>query len=283
MMNGYYAAAPGKADRPLVVRTSEIDAKTIAATEEDLNIMARILAKAIPRAGEEDRLEAMGVRLFTVGLPGGVKSMQIEGHGAIFVLNVNFPLAGLTNKADESENNKEPANSTWDEAKREIYGRPGAAGGQPYGDRLFKEGYDPKRVEKLKDSLIDALKNAGNMRYLKPDETVTVLVKSARGGTANDIALFNNDADPFATAPIPVGRSGGMGGGGVVGMAPNGAMAGGGGGGGVANYHMVVRGMVGAAGESVLTIHAKKSDIDAFTKGKINSDEFRKKASVLIY
>jgi hypothetical protein len=46
---------------------------------------------------------------------------------------------------------------------------------------------------------------------------------------------------------------------------------------------MVVRGMVGAAGESVLTIHAKKSDIDAFAKGKINSDEFRKKASVLIY
>ena len=43
--------------------------------------------------------------------------------------------------------------------------------------------------------------------------------------------------------------------------------------------------MVTAAGsaESVLTIRAKKSDIDAYAKGKSNLDDFRKRATVLIY
>lgn len=32
-----------------------------------------------------------------------------------------------------------------------------------------------------------------------------------------------------------------------------------------------------------MTIRARKSDIDAFAKGKINLDEFRKKAVITIY
>jgi hypothetical protein len=74
------------------------------------------------------------------------------------------------------------------------------------------------------------------------------------------------------------GEKGGGGGGGIAATAPppptamtltpGQAMGFGGGGGGV---------------ESVLTIRAKKSDIDAFAKGKANLDEFRKKATVLIY
>jgi hypothetical protein len=39
----------------------------------------------------------------------------------------------------------------------------------------------------------------------------------------------------------------------------------------------------GGSAESVLTIRVKKSDIDAFAKGKSNLDDFRKRATVLIY
>ena len=39
----------------------------------------------------------------------------------------------------------------------------------------------------------------------------------------------------------------------------------------------------GNSHESVLTIRAKKSDIDSFAKGKLNLEEFRNKAAILLY
>ena len=39
----------------------------------------------------------------------------------------------------------------------------------------------------------------------------------------------------------------------------------------------------GGPAESVLTIRVKKADIDAFAKGKATPDDFRKRATVLIY
>ena len=291
----------GRGDSPLIIRSSDSDAKTLAAEQEDLTIMGRILEKSLAGRGEDERPEAMGIKLITVGVSGGVRSMQIEGYGAIFMLNVNFPLVGPANKADEGEN-KEPANSTWDEAKREVYGQPGGADGNPFGARFSKEEFDPKRVEKLKDSLLDTLKNASNMRNVKPDESVTVVVRSGAGRMGGPLRVrvgtmgggssgftwnvgavrLNGDKSAGASGAADAG---GLGGGGGFGRSS-------GGGGGqpppagawvpnpAGGMKMVT---VADSVESVLTIRAKKSDIDAFAKGKSTPDDFRKRATVLIY
>ena len=269
----------GRGDSPLIIRSSDSDAKTLAAEQEDLTIMGRILEKSLAGRGEDERPEAMGIKLITVGVSGGVRSMQIEGYGAIFMLNVNFPLVGPTNKTDEGES--KGSNSTWDEAKREVYGQPGGADGNPFGARFPKEEFDPKRVEKLKDSLLDALKNASNLRNLKPDESVTVVVRSSAGRMGGPVRVHVGPKGGGSGFTWNLGAVR-VGGGGESGGAPNipeppPAMRGG-------SYAQGMgMGDGGGSAESVLTIRLKKLDIDAFAKGKATPDDFRRRATVLIY
>jgi hypothetical protein len=113
------------------------------------------------------------------------------------------------------------------------------------------EEFDAERVEKLKNSLIDDLSNATHIRDLKSDEWVTVVVT---GGAAR------------------------MGGGaGVVRHEGRGSRA------GAVAVNEYSKSTGSDAPQSTMTLRAKKSDIDSFAKGKIKSEEFRKKVSVQIY
>ncbi|HEX4646297.1 MAG TPA: hypothetical protein VH598_11895, partial [Verrucomicrobiae bacterium] len=276
-----YGVSTGRGDRALVVRSSETDPKTITEAEEDLNVMGLILEKALYQSGDQEEREAMGIRLWTAasGSPAR-RSLEIEGYGAVFLLNVNFPLAGPAEKPNEDK--KESSNSTWDEAKRELYGQ--SEGNQDanfqsasgrfdtFMNRFPKEEYDPKRVEKLKDSLLEALKNAANLRGLKSDESVTVVVTSRFSPRVGRTRVLRG-VQKNGTA------AGGYGGGGFGRFG-----GGGGGGGGSAMTPFLVDGNSNPDERgSVLTIRARKSDIDVFAKGKLTMDDFRKKASMVIY
>ncbi len=262
------------AERALVIRSSETDSKTLGAAEEDMNIMGRILEKALAQGSEDEEHQAMGIKLLTIGGPSSAKNLMIEGYGAIFMLNVNFPLVGPPSKPEENDE-KQPTNSAWDETKRELYGHStGARGGGGH-----KVEFDAKRVEKLKSSLIGALKNASNIRSLKSDENVTLVVTSVSGGQA--MGQFSYKFEPKPNR-FPSGGGGGGGGGSSAGSS-SGSSGGGGFGGGPFGEPVVRMSASGSGGGPVLTIRARKSDIDAFAKGKLTMDEFRNKAGVLIY
>jgi uncharacterized membrane protein YgcG len=264
--------SPNRAPRGLVICSSAADAKTLAAGEEDLSIMSRILEKAAAQPRENEEREAMGIQLFTMGNDGGVKNLLIEGYGAVFMLNVNYPLIGPATKVDEDET-KDRTNSAWDETKHELYGQP--SGDANAGSR---QEYDPKRVENLKNALLAALKNASNIRNLKSDESVTVVVTSEGSGQ------FSLRTEPRGRKPGSASGSGGGGGG-------SGSSSGSGGGGGFGPFggggSWLSSGAGGnqgpAASGAVLTIRAKKSDIDAFAKGKLTPEEFRNKSTVILY
>src|SRR5579883_2071364 len=68
---------PGHAEKALVIRTSETDAKSLSNTEEDLNIMGRILEKAISQSADEQP-KAMGIPVL-VSDRQKVRNLQIEG------------------------------------------------------------------------------------------------------------------------------------------------------------------------------------------------------------
>src|SRR5262249_14175418 len=101
------------------------EAKGVAEIEEDMGVMAHILDKAISNDGKTSK--PMGITVFGLPSSGGGQNLFIEGYGAIFFENVNFPLLPPPTKEKEGEA-KEKANSEWEAAKSELArpGRPGA-------------------------------------------------------------------------------------------------------------------------------------------------------------
>src|SRR5204862_5958190 len=81
---------PGKA---LVIRTSDSDAKEQANLEEDLAVMSRILDKTMSKNLDDDRANRfMGISVLFAPGSGSIRNLYLEGYGALFLLNVNFPL-----------------------------------------------------------------------------------------------------------------------------------------------------------------------------------------------
>ncbi len=237
-------------DRPLIIASSSPDEKSIAALDEDLNIMARILDKAVDRGSDDDRKGAMGIHFWALNQGGGrsARNFYLEGYGAVFTLNVNMPLLAPPSKP-QAEEKKENTSSSWEDARNELYGREerGQFKRAP-GDRRPSVPYDADRVEALKKDLTEALKNATHIRSLKDNEHVTIVVQ----GSGSDIGVQRRVLGPKKE----IIRED------VFGY----AFAGSGGG-----------------PRSVMTLRAKKSDIDAFAKGKTDLDDFRKKVSVAVY
>jgi len=271
----------GRANRALVIPKEAGDPKEFAETEEDLNVMARILEKAA--SGRDDKHpHAMGIAIQTsiFGSPSVPKNLYIEGHGALFFLNVNFPLLAPATKSSEADP-KDKTSTEWEEARRELYQKPGS--GFEFNWKTATTGgpveeYDADKVEDLQRDVTAALKNASHIRKLKSDETVTVVIsgRSASGETR-----------------IVKRSSGGGGGGG--GTAASGETrtvkkssggGGGGGGGTAASTRLAVVVAKGTGGESHgtrLILRARKADIDSFQKDKLSPEDFRKKVTMIVY
>jgi len=302
--NTFSFRSPERSRAALVVRSSQTESADLAAMQEDLNIMGHILEKAVHHTDQDESHQAMGIQVFSAGSSGSPKFLQIEGYGALFMLNVNFPLLGPPAKP-APEKAKAPTNSSWDEAKRELYGHTDGEGDQP----PAHEEFDYKRVEKLESSVLEALKNAANMRHLPDGEGVTVVVTSdnstvmRHGGMMGGVGSIGGGGaggQPNVSVNTTSSASGGAGGTttGTTTVATGTAPAGGtaptaawnktnsGGSGGHARFSNRLNRIVTHASrsgpESVLTLSVKKSDIEAFAKGSIDLNEFRAKAKIHI-
>src|SRR5208337_789596 len=126
----------------------------------------------------------------------------------------------------------------WEAARQELYSTRAEEG---VGVGSY-EAYDEEKVNKLKTTLLESVKDATNIRGLKPEDVVTICVA---GGPA-------------------------------AGKVWHKVLAAGSGGGGVSFRSPANR-------QSILTLRVKKSDIDAFAKGKIGLDDFQKRAQIATY
>ncbi|MBM3837505.1 MAG: hypothetical protein FJ398_06010 [Verrucomicrobia bacterium] len=270
--------------RTLVIRTTETDQKTLTALEEDLNVMSRILAKSMKeKAGGDGALTAMGMKIRTLAVGGSsaAQNLYLEGYGALFFLHTRFPLLPPPEPPKE-ETRKETASSTWEEARRELYGPKDPAPGQRwfFSKDSTRESYDADKVARLKESLLEALKNAANIRHLKSQEFVTLVVVGTETTTTPRVRALR--MSPAGAEPKELDvllqenakAAGGGYGGGSFGFAAGGARPG---------AATIVRPLTGSAGETVMTIRAKKADADAFAKGDLKLDDFQKKVSITTY
>jgi hypothetical protein len=226
-------------NKSLVVRWSDLDPKDEAGLEEDLAVMSHILEKAAgAKPGATRQVNsAMGIDVVFGFSLNAVQSVYLEGYGALFTVNVSFPL--LPPPKAEAPKPNTATDSAWEEAREELYGSPGEAKaiGQP------GEEYDEGKVTKLKDSLVEALKNASNIRGLKPDDSITVCVLGSPGPAP---ARFNKQAT-------------------------------------TARRELFLLDNPPRARGTILTLHVKKSDADAFAKDKMTLEEFRKKVKLSTY
>jgi hypothetical protein len=176
--------------------------------------------------------------------------MYIEGMGPLFMINVNFPLLAPPKGEEKAAGKSTVPDTEWDEAHRDVFG-----GTEFTSDEttVHLSNYNEEQVEMLKKELIGALKNAANIRGLAPAEFV-------------NIAVFGQGNSATYSMQLPAeGESGG------------------------AKYSVNAKGYLkvtdagGAAKGTVLTLRAKKSDIDLFAGGKLDMDGFKAKVNVTAY
>ncbi len=244
----------------LVIRTRDLDPESQSQLEEDLHVMSRIVEKAAqsePARGPR----AMGIDL--VFGPGGspVRSLYLDGYGALFMVDVNFPLLPLPSIETNLVENAKPATaSTWEQARQELYGPPrppepmlGIAW-TPEG--RAEQAYNAEKVERLRQSLFEAIKNATNIRQLAADESVTITVIGSTVALSDVRVLQEKGFRPTSSAPARLEEI-------VVTRELNG------------NVRDITH--------AVMTLQAKKADVDRFARGEITLEQFRELARTQTY
>ena len=223
----------------LVIPSGRMKQEDLAAIAEDMRVMSRIFDKKLRQA----HMLAGGA--FS-GIPASVffghrgsvtEGIYLDGYGALFLMKVNFPLSAPPEPPEQKKPKKE-ADEIWTQTKQEIYTPEEIIQKTNKVPTPLQE-YDAEKVENLKTTLLKALKHAANIRNLKPDDSVIVMVN----GQGPAVATVRVTGEAYTSKALKTG------------FGPSAA----------------------------LTIRVKKSDVDAYSKGDLDLDEFRKKAVMFIY
>jgi hypothetical protein len=235
----------------LVIPTAQMKPQDLAAITQDLNVMSRIFDKNLQQA----HIAPVSGGFFTAHRDVfstfftrdklTTEAIYLEGFGTLFLVKVKFPLAPpLEVQEEKSEEDIDPV---WMQTKQEIY-MPDSA--RRFASRIrdhLTEDYNTEKVEDLKRTLIEALKHAANIRNLEPDDLVTVVVSGSEPGIAvRSIHVSSRSESVTSQRPPRLSE--------MTSLAP-----------------------------TFLTILAKKSDIDAFSKDELNYDQFRQRTQIFTY
>lgn len=232
----------GGVPRSLVLPSADMKEGEADRLSEDLEVMSRILEKAA-NSGPEARLWIGGV--FGAGGGRNPDAFYLEGFGALFLLRVDFPL--LAPPAAKPAAEPDEADRVWEATRRELKGDEGRGG-----DRVGRTD------------------RAGIPRG----------VGGIRRGTGRRVE--DGFGSGLETRPEP-DRPEGRGDGGGFGA---GTFGGRGRTEGEGRWTAGARGRHRSLGQgpdtvrgtgSMLTLRAKKGDIDAFAKGDLTVEDFGKK------
>jgi uncharacterized FlaG/YvyC family protein len=264
----------------LVIPVEEIKAEDLAAITEDVGIMCRIFDKKLRQE------YGLNTSLWDpFGKSTGPEAIYLEGYGVLFLLQVDFPLAPPSEIKEQEPN--EQGDLTWEETKRELYSQQeGASHGQESRIVISRRAgaptrYDGEKVEQLKDLIIKSLKHATNIRNLKPEESVIITI---RGCAPVDVILETVETRPISTAPqtstsryssaSPSSDAS------QRGTSRSATTA--------SRKHAdlvqtLLRTKDVSGGATIMTIRAKKADIDVFAKGKASFDQFQQRVRINTY
>jgi hypothetical protein len=228
----------------LVVPSRQMDAQSMAPLAEDLTIMSRIIGKnlgdgyLLPETSATDSLiinltlpsQNIGPRLFfpPTRRP---KALYVGGYGALFFLQVDFPLVPPAEQAQQAGAGE--SDPVWSEARRMLYEPPRAGLAD---NATPTESYSEEKVALLRSRLVEILKHATNIRTLDPNDSVTIVVRS----TAAEDGRPPQDTFTGLPSETPCGRT-------------------------------------------VLTLRARKPDIDLYAQGRLDPAQFEQRVQIASY
>jgi hypothetical protein len=279
----------------IVIPTTEVKPEEFEATIEDMRVMLHILEKEIPKSSLIEGVFVDYGNFFSSSRR-NADAVYLQGYGALFFLEVDFPIASGSQLQQQSiEETEENVDPVWQRARREVFSPQDIAG-----DNLSRPRHqgDLMTIEALSETLIATLKHASNIRYLNRDEWVILNVVGSTGG------VFLPDLSRTVPLGPAVGEAHGQSSGGYGAMVGYGRGMGsmmgssrggtGGMGGGMGGYGGGGGGYGGMmqfgypGGDSwqrttVLTLRAKKADIDTYAEGELNFEQFKQKVQVFTY
>lgn len=97
------------------------------------------------------------------------KALYVQGYGAVFTVNVRFPLKPAVEQPSETPE-PDPGDPLWAETRQEIF--------EPHRAKRESQGpvYKPQLVDQLKRQVHDTLRYAANIRGMDPGEYITVVI-----------------------------------------------------------------------------------------------------------
>jgi len=168
----------------LVIPSGDIKPEELTATIKDMNVMCRILEKQLRGASllQEGGWPSVGRGLFGQEVP-AIEGIYLDGYGALFLINVDFPLAPPV-RPEEQKEEAADVDQVWEQAKRELYS--GKEALEATGE-CQEAVYDADKVENLITRIVKSLKHASNIRNLGPDECTVIAVSgwAGRAGSAS--------------------------------------------------------------------------------------------------
>ncbi|UCD49165.1 MAG: hypothetical protein JSW27_16730 [Phycisphaerales bacterium] len=286
------ASAAPSGTEVLVIPASQIDPKGLAEIKEDMQVMVHILREML----SEPRT-ILGI-LYDYGDIFGnsdrrTQAFYLEGYGALFVMKVDFPFSfpAAGEPKDESEQAVDPV---WQRARQRLRS-PGTR--RAYGLAADEE----MSFEQFKADLLQTLKHAANIRHIDPNENVILTIIGQDAGGRSDFsgaggAFPGATGGAFGGSSYSVsGGSFGLGGGSTYATSrtyasssaapgaqtpardPYGNVK------GEPLGDVIYQSQPAPIATTVLTIRAKKSDIDAFSQGDIDFETFQQRVKVLSY
>jgi len=152
-------------------------------------------------------------------------------------------------KEKEPKEDEEHVDQIWKRAEQELYSPQALNINRRTSSRRE---YDPEKVENLKNTLITVLKHAANIQALKSDELVilTIFGRASQSGRT----IGRSSRSTRGISRLGTTRSAGA----------------------KANS-------LSSFSTTVVTIRTKKSDIDAFSKGELDFDQFHERTQIITH
>ena len=170
--------APEQESPVSLIAFGQTDQKVLDETAEDLNILSLILSRKLEQAfASSPREYKLGIPMLLKSRGRKVEASYFKGFGAMLNLRVPFPVAASA--AQENPGQTEQPESEWEAARSALAAGEGAS---PVWESARDDetgNYDGKLVETLKRQVVDALRNASNLRHLGADDWIIVNITGA--------------------------------------------------------------------------------------------------------
>ena len=246
----------------LIVPDEAIEQTEIVQTKEDINIMAEIFDERF----REPQLIGGVLRDFGDFFGRDNKQTEaiyIQDYGVIFMMDLDYQFPAKSQSPATSEEQISPdTDQTWERARQRVLSTEASQG--------TANEYAEQMVNILKTELIRTLKYASNIRNLKSDEWVILSVEGTAG-----------QSRPLVGGGM-FGGTGGYGGGGYGGGYGGYGATGSNSATNTGSIRDIRSELARTSGTAVMTMRAKKSDIESFASGELSFEQFREKVQILM-